>query len=191
MKNTITSFSLLLLVTNIFSQGINNDSRYLPNGTMLHADTYVDQPYVTLLDDGSWLCVYTTNAAHEGAKGQHVACRVSRDKGTTWGESVRIEEPGAESKSWGMPFKTEYGRVYVFYSYNGDKIHDLGELKNIREDMLGWYCYKFSDDGGKTWDEGRFMGHNPTKDQDKPWVAIHPRKGDLMVTWTQRYILFN
>ena len=108
MKNIIASIILLLIVTNLFSQGRNNDWRYLPNGNLLHADTYVDQPYVTILDNGSWLCVYTTNAAHEGAKGQHVACRVSRDKGITWGENVRIEEPGTESKSWGMPYKTRY-----------------------------------------------------------------------------------
>jgi len=42
-----------------------------------------------------------------------------------------------------------------------------------------------SDDGGMTWDEGKSIGHNPPKDQDKPWVAIHPRKGNMIVTWTQ------
>jgi hypothetical protein len=145
---------------------------------LLHADTYVDQPYVTILDDGAWLCVYTTNAAHEGAKGQHVACRVSRDKGMTWGENVRIEEPGTESKSWGMPYKTEFGRVYVFYSYNGDKIHELGELKNIREDMLGWYCFKYSDDNGKTWSERyRLPMRKSAVDDMNQW------KGDVQIFW--------
>lgn len=42
-----------------------------------------------------------------------------------------------------------------------------------------------SNDGGKSWDEGKSIGYNPPKDQDKPWVAIHPRKGNLAVTWTQ------
>ncbi len=42
-----------------------------------------------------------------------------------------------------------------------------------------------SDDGGITWDGGKSIGHNPPKDQDKPWVAIHPRKGNMIVTWTQ------
>ena len=45
-------------------------------------------------------------------------------------------------------------------------------------------CHK-SDDGGKTWNEGESIGHNPPKDQDKPWVAIHPKKGNLVVSWTQ------
>ena len=66
---------------------------------------------------------------------------------------MKIEKPGKESASWAMPYLTDYGRVYVFYDYNGDKIHELGNRKNIREDMLGWYCYKYSDDEGKTWSE--------------------------------------
>lgn len=45
-------------------------------------------------------------------------------------------------------------------------------------------CHQ-SSDGGKTWDEGNSIGYNPPKDQDKPWVAIHPRKGNLITTWTQ------
>lgn len=42
-----------------------------------------------------------------------------------------------------------------------------------------------SGDGGESWDEGKSIGYNPPKDQDKPWVAINPRKGNLAVTWTQ------
>lgn len=166
------------MVTNLFSQGRDNDWRYLPNGNLLHADTYVDQPYVSILDDGTWLCVYTTNSAHEGAKGQHAACRISKDQGKTWGESIRIEEPGTESKSWGMPYKTKYGRVYVFYSYNGDKIHELGARKNIREDMLGWYCFKYSDDNGKTWSERfRLPMRKSAVDYMNQW------KGDVQIFW--------
>ena len=175
----IVFIGVLLVISNtVFSQARNNDWRYLPNGSLLHADTYVDQPYVTILDDESWLCVYTTNAAHEGAKGQHVACRVSRDKGKTWGENVKIEEPGKESKSWALPYKTEYGRVYVFYNYNGDKIHDLGERKNIREDILGWYCYKYSDDNGKTWSERyRLPMRKSAVDYMNQW------NGDVQIFW--------
>lgn len=45
-------------------------------------------------------------------------------------------------------------------------------------------CHQ-SHDGGKTWDEGKSIGHNPPKDQDKPWAAIHPKNGNIAVTWTQ------
>jgi hypothetical protein len=34
--------------------------------------------------------------------------------------------------------------VYVFYDYNGDRVeHFTDSEKKIRDDMLGWYCYKY------------------------------------------------
>lgn len=178
MKTSLLFVFNLALLYAANGQEKNTDWRYMPNGTLLHSDTYVDQPYVTILDDGSWLCTYTTNAAHEGAKGQHVACRISRDKGKTWGENIRIEEPGPESTSWGMPYKTDFGRVYVFYSYNGDKVHSLGDQKNIREDMLGWYCYKYSDDNGKTWSQRyRIPMRKSAVDYMNQW------NGDVQIFW--------
>ena len=153
--------SLLILIQYFpllgFSQSIQSDDwRFLPNGNLLHNNGYVDQPYVSILENGNWFCVYTTNSGHEGSKGQHIACRISTDQGKSWGEAVHIEEPGTESASWGMPYLTEYGRLYVFYCYNGDKIHSLGNRQNIREDMLGWYCYKYSDDDGSKSIQYRF-----------------------------------
>jgi hypothetical protein len=117
----------------------------------IFSNGYVDQPYVVVLDSGEWLCVYTTASGHEGGQGQHIVSSLSMDKGQTWSNPVRIEEPTNESASWAMPYKTHYGRVYVFYSYNGDKIHQLNDRQQIREDMLGWYCFKYSDDKGRTW----------------------------------------
>jgi hypothetical protein len=51
-----------------------------------------------------------------------------------------------------MPYRTRYGRVYVFYDYNGDRVSTLHGRK-IRDDVLGWYCYKYTDDGGRSWSE--------------------------------------
>ncbi len=169
---------LLLICVAGYSQDKLTDWRYIPNAVLIHADGYVDQPYINILDDGSWFCVYTTNQAHEGAKGQHIACRRSVDQGQTWSEEVRIEEPGAESKSWGVPYVTSYGRIYVFYDYNGDKIHELDERKNIREDMLGWYCFKYSDDGGKSWSERyRIPMRRTAMDRMNQW------QGDVQIFW--------
>ena len=117
----------------------------------IYTNGYCDQPYVVVLPGGEWLCVFTTGEGEEGTGGQHIVSTLSEDHGRTWTKPVRIEEPGPESASWAMPYVTSFGRVYVFYDYNGDKIHSLGTQKNIREDMLGWYCYRYSDDGGKTW----------------------------------------
>ena len=127
------------------------DWRDAKNGISIYENGYIDQPYVVVLEDERWLCVFTTGAGREGSGGQHIVSSISKDQGKTWSDPVRIEEPSEESASWAMPYLTSFGRVYVFYDYNGDKIHSLGERKNIREDMIGWYCFKYSDDNGKTW----------------------------------------
>ena len=182
MKTTSQRFFIFLLWTfnsiALFSQELNHDWRYLPNGTLIHSNGYVDQPYILILNDSTWFCAYTTSNQHEGAKGQHVACRTSINKGRTWSEAVKIEEPSQESASWGVPYLTQFGRIYVFYDYNGDKIHQLGSRKNIREDMLGWYCFRYSDDQGKTWsDRYRLPMRKTPIDQMNQW------KGDVQIFW--------
>jgi hypothetical protein len=42
-----------------------------------------------------------------------------------------------------------------------------------------------STDGGKTWNDGAFMGKNGTKNQDKHWISIDRRNNALYCTWTQ------
>lgn len=145
---------ITLILTIVISQSVNAqlvDWRNVENGIKIYTNGYIDQPYVVILENGDWLAVFTTGEGHEGTGGQHIVSSVSQDKGKTWSEPVKIEKPGKESKSWAMPYITDYGRVYVFYDYNGDKIHNLGKRENIREDMLGWYCFKYSDNNGKTW----------------------------------------
>ena len=142
---------VLFWVVVAYSQSKPYDFRDRLNGKSIYESGYIDQPYVVVLDSREWLCVFTTGAGEEGTGGQHIVSTVSKDQGKTWSKPVRIEEPTTESASWAMPYKTSYGRVYVFFAFNGDKIHSLNGKENIREDMLGWYCYKYSDDKGKTW----------------------------------------
>lgn len=60
-------------------------------------------------------------------------------------------------------------------------------------DQKGWFSDKLLDrivgqrssDGGKTWDNGSFMGERHPKDQDKEWAIANPKNGHLYVTWTQ------
>ena len=156
MKHLIGTFITIIAIQIIFAISVfaqYHDWRDVKNGTSIFTNGYCDQPYVVVLENGKWLCVFTTNAGHEGSGGQHIVSSISEDNGKTWSQPVKIENPSTESASWAMPYLTDYGRVYVFYDYNGDKIHDLGNRKNIREDMIGWYCYKYSDDEGKTWSE--------------------------------------
>jgi hypothetical protein len=177
IKTILLAFAIqIILTTALYAQFI--DWRNAKHGRSIYSHGYCDQPYVVVLENGKWLCVFTTNAGHEGSKGQHIVSCISEDQGKTWSDPVRIEEPGKESASWAMPYLTDYGRVYVFYTYNGDKIHELGERKNIREDMLGWYCYKYSDDEGKTWSE-RYRIDIPNKpvDLNNQW------NGDVQIFW--------
>lgn len=178
VKNII---ALIILSLYIFS--VNQtlaqqpDWRNAKHGNLIYSYGYCDQPYVVLLENRKWLCVFTTNEGHEGTGGQHIVCSITEDKGKTWSDPVRIEEPSNESASWAMPYLTDFGRVYVFYDYNGDKIHELGG-KKIREDMLGWYCYKFSDDEGKTWSKRYRLDVRKTEvDLNNDWG------GEVQIMW--------
>ncbi len=128
------------------------DLRHIENGHPIFQNGYMDMPYLVTLDDGSWLCSFTTGKLEEGLAGQHIATVRSFDQGRTWSKPVVIEPAEGPVASWAMPYKTKFGRVYVFYVFNGEEISELKGEK-IRNDMLGWYCFKFSDDGGATWSE--------------------------------------
>ncbi len=172
-------FMLLLCMAFVsFSQSRPYDFRDRRNGRPIYESGYIDQPYVVVLDSGEWLCVFTTGAGAEGTGGQHIVSSVSTDKGNTWSKPIRIEEPSAESASWAMPYKTRFGRIYVFYDYNGDKIHSMNFMDNIREDMLGWYCFKYSDDKGKTWSKRYRLPIRTTKvDLKNDWA------GKVQIMW--------
>ncbi|MBI1769245.1 MAG: exo-alpha-sialidase [Bacteroidetes bacterium] len=48
----------------------------------------------------------------------------------------------------------------------------------------GIVCRNSIDDGA-TWGEEVSIGNNPPADQDKVWPAVHPKKNEVFVTWTQ------
>lgn len=79
---------LLLLLMGVFclsnaSFAQTADWRNARNGDPIYTNGYCDQPYVVVLPDGKWLCVFTTNQNQEGAKGQHIVSTVSADQGQT------------------------------------------------------------------------------------------------------------
>lgn len=103
--------------------------------------------------------------------------KYTHDAGATWQETIVTSPYGV------------YGDV-VLESDRKGTLYFLhlsdpgGEGRSSDKWLDRIVCHK-SDDGGKTWNEGESIGHNPPKDQDKPWVAIHPKKGNLVVSWTQ------
>jgi hypothetical protein len=134
-------------------------------------------PYLVTLADGTWLCTFTTGKFEEGLDGQHIVATRSSDLGHTWSVPIPIEPAVGPAASWAMPYLTSYGRVYVFYSYNGDEISELKGEK-IRNDILGWYCYKFSDDGGLTWSKRHRLPLRKTAcDLANDW------QGEVQIFW--------
>ena len=126
------------------------DTRNIVTGTAIPSISYADQPYIAVTSRGSWVCVLTTGEAHEGSKGQHVVSSTSSDQGHSWSSLVAIEPPTGPEASWASPLVTPFGRVYAFYTYNGDNVH-LG-----RDDTHGWYAFRYSDDNGRTWSDKRY-----------------------------------
>ena len=158
-KLTCSLCLLLLLCTIASAQSTSPlDPRNIKHGWVIPDEGYSDQPYVVITNDGAWMCVMTTGKGTEGAGGQHVVAVISRDQGRTWSAPIDIEPATGPEASWAVPFKTPYGRVYVFYTYNKANIREVPNAANAskRVDTLGVYAFKYSDDNGRTWSKERY-----------------------------------
>lgn len=150
-KNLTGLIALLFYITGGHIYAQTNDQRNILNGYSIYDNGYIDQPYVVILKDGRWLCVFTTGSGTESTPGQHIVATTSADQGKTWSATVAIEPNTGPSASWATPYITKFGRVYVFYDYNGDNINTLNGKAIRHNSEMGWYCYKYSDDNGLTW----------------------------------------
>lgn len=169
----------VLLSAIAWGQTPPGDPRNIRTGRTIPDEGYCDQPYIVVTRDGHWLCTMTTGRGVEGQPGQHVVATTSSDQGRTWTPLVDIEPADGPAASWAMPLVTPSGRVYVFYDYNGDRIDALGSRKGIRADMLGWFVFKYSDDGGRTWSARRYRMpiRMTSMDRENDW------KGEVQMLW--------
>ncbi len=131
------------------------DPRNIRLGRPIPDESYADQPYVVVTSDGGWLCTMTTGPGNEGHHGQHIVATRSTDQGRSWSKPVDIEPSDGPEASWVVPLVVPSGRVYAFYTYNGDNVRTL-RGKAIRADTIGWYAFRHSDDGGRTWSKQRY-----------------------------------
>ncbi len=203
--------SLAVLVTSLLSVArgaspAGQDTRDIRTGSRIPDEGYCDEPYAVVTKDGNWLCTLTTGSGHEGAGGQHVVSTTSSDKGRTWTHLIDIEPADGPAASWVVPLVVPSGRVYGFYTYNGDKVDKLpGGEKKIRDDTIGWYCYRYSDDNGRSWSKERYRlpmrvtacdrGNNWQGKVQIFWGIDKPKVvgSDVMFAFTKlgRYMLTN
>ncbi len=136
------------------------DPRNIDNGREISAEGYADQPYIVKTDDGAWLVCLTQGSGREGEPGQHVATYRSTDQGRTWKGPVAVEPPDGPEASYAVMLKVPSGRVYVFYNHNTDNIRRVkadtpsGWIERV--DSLGYFVFKYSDDGGRSWSAKRY-----------------------------------
>jgi hypothetical protein len=139
------------------------DLRNIRTGWEIPTLTYSDQPYIVKTADGAWLCAVTTGAGREGAPGQTVVTMRSTDQGRTWSAPVAIEPPTGPEASYAVLLKVPSGRIFIFYNHNTDNLREVraddppfrgGVCKRV--DSLGYFVFKFSDDGGRSWSPRRY-----------------------------------
>ncbi len=101
----------------------------------------------------------------------------SNDSGKTWTADTLKSTYGV----WGDPVLTsDYaGNQYFFHLSD-----PTGENWKSEEILDRIVCQR-SEDGGKTWNNGSYMGLAHPKDQDKHWVTVNPNTNALYCTWTQ------
>jgi len=163
------------------------DMRDIRTGREIPTLSYADQPFIVRTDDGAWLCALTTGTGHEGAPGQNVATLRSTDQGRTWSELVFVEPLDGPETSYAVLLKVPGGRVYVFYNHNTDNVREIpldrgpnlppGVCKRV--DSLGYYVFKYSDDGGRTWSSERYPIPSREMDIDRQ----NPFQGKIRYFW--------
>jgi hypothetical protein len=111
---------VVVLLLHVFAPLDEPDWRNIENGLVIPDESYADQPYVVINAEGHWVVTLTTNPSHEGAPGQHVVSRISRDQGRIWTDHADIERSGPHGfeSSWATPIFVpgigEQGRIYCF-----------------------------------------------------------------------------
>lgn len=101
----------------------------------------------------------------------------SNDSGRTWiGDTLK--------SSYGV-----WGDPVLISDYDGNQyflhLSDPTGRNWASEEILDRIVCQKSTDGGKTWNDGSYMGLDHPKDQDKQWATVDPKTNALYTTWTQ------
>ena len=167
--------------------GEDADWRNIRAGRVIPALTYADQPYIVKTGDGAWLSVVTTGPGREGTRGQIVATMRSTDHGRTWSQPVAVEPCDGPEASYAVLLKVPGERIYVFYNHNSDNIREIPADRDSglpgnkcrRVDSQGYFVFKYSDDGGRTWSAQRY----PVAVREMDIDRRNPSQGKIRYFW--------
>jgi hypothetical protein len=102
---------------------------------------------------------------------------ITNDGGATW-KTSELKSPFGV---YGDPAVISNSKGHLFYFHLADP-SGKGRGDDAWLDRI--VCHSSLDEG-LTWTEGASIGNNPPTDQDKAWPAVHPKKNEVVVTWTQ------
>ena len=142
--------AVVLLGSVLFSvEAAAQDWRNILNGNEIPSENYAEMPYITVTQDGNWLCVLTTGPGGENAVAQHVIASVSTDQGENWSEPIDIEPSVEDPKtSWATSLVVPSGRVYAFYNVAGVDFRIRQFCRpDAREDIFLLYADLYFDIG--------------------------------------------
>jgi len=117
-----------------------DDFRRFAHGKEVPVEAGRGEPALSVLRDGSWLCVATGRARGGRGTAQQVVSTVSSDKGVTWSPPVEVVSAKGTNELLSTCLVTPFDRIYVFYA----EASGAGASNSAC-----WYT--FSDDGGATW----------------------------------------
>ncbi len=101
----------------------------------------------------------------------------SDDGGKTWAWDTLSSTYGV----WGDPVIVSDYEGNQYFLHLSDPTGENWQSEEILDRIV---CQK-SSDGGKTWNDGSYMGLAHPKDQDKQWAVVDPKNNHLYCTWTQ------
>lgn len=102
----------------------------------------------------------------------------SNDQGLSW------EKQTLKSKDFGVfgdPCLVSDSQENVYYFHLSNPENKAYSSPKF----LNQIVVQKSTDGGKTWNMGTGIGNNEPKQQDKEWAVVHPKTGQIYVTWTE------
>ncbi len=123
------------------------------------------------------ICINPTNHKNIVAGAILDNVYVSNDGGETWYGQQLMSSSGV----YGDPVIRADKNGHFYYSH----LSNPSDRAWRSQDFLDRIVIQKSKDGGKTWTDGSYTTPNPSKDQDKQWLAIHPDNGQIYMTWTE------